>query len=125
IVDGLAEPLALAGGDLALCQPGLGHSLVDRPETELRVPAASLGDGSRSCVSVYGPGDGARTTFICGAFELPAGPTHSLLGFLPPVLHIGGGGGQPATDGFQAIIGLLSAEAASGRAGSDIIARRL
>lgn len=121
IVDGVDDPIALASGDLVLCQPGVGHTLVDRPETATQMSAAALHNGARSCVSVYGPGTGARTTFICGSFRFPTGPSHPLLSLLPPVIHIGGG----QDDGFYTVIKLIEAETASGRAGSNVIARRL
>ncbi len=124
IVDGMADPLALAGGDLVLCQPGVGHTLVDRPETTSVVSAAGLRGGSGSCVSVHGGGSGARTTFICGAFAVPAGSSHPLLGLLPPVIHIRAGD-NGASEGFHTVMKLLATETASGRAGSEVIARRL
>ena len=80
--------------------------------------------GARSCVSVHGGGSGARTTFICGAFAFPTGPSHPLLGLLPPVMHIRAGD-NGSSDGFHTVMKLLASETASGRAGSEVIARRL
>ncbi len=123
IVDGVTDPIALAAGDLVFCQPGVAHTLVDRPETAALVSAAQIVNG-RSCVAVRGPGAGARSTFICGSFRFPKEPTHPLFAFLPPIIHIDGSRGS-SSDGFQSVMQIMITETASGQAGSNLIARRL
>jgi AraC-like DNA-binding protein len=71
-------PVAFAAGDVVFLPHGLGHAIADTPTAPLaefgRVPA--------------GPGPGARTELLCGAYRLDRSRSHPLVAELPDIVHL-------------------------------------
>ncbi|MEO1001241.1 MAG: cupin domain-containing protein, partial [Pseudomonadota bacterium] len=98
VVEGRAEPVRLAEGDLLIVPHGARHALLS-PET----PADAALDLDRVVeeagfagqgVLVHGGGAAAEieggTELICGHFSFAPGGRHVVLERLPPALHIPG-----------------------------------
>jgi Cupin len=84
-VEGIPEPIPLAGGDCFLLAPGRAYTLRDNPRTRLRSLCEVAPKGSK--VIEYG-GGGAPTTIISGWFRFGATSVKPLTRLLPPLILI-------------------------------------
>ena len=118
------EPLQLMPGDLVLLPAGIAHRVSSAPDSrclpfdrrmkEERMDARGelrLGD------------DGARTTFVCAAYDYDLQFARRLMALLPPVLHVQAdpAGGRDVA----ALVELLAQEVDASGAGSGVATARL
>ncbi len=122
-LEGDGRSLALAGGDLLIVPHGQGHTLSASPKAR-PVPLERLPrqEAPGHYVVRHG-GGGAETRMICGAFEFGRMKRNPILGILPPVLHVRGGGGS--AEWLDPLLKLLSSEARAPRPGSATVIARL
>jgi AraC-like DNA-binding protein len=124
-VQGSAQPVTLASGDLVVVPHGNGHSLVDSPDTP-PVPLSRIvrktrpGEHARVRHSAGGP----QTVLICGEFGFERREGHPLISALPPVIHLRGTSGS-ARSLLDSGLQLLAAEAKRPRAGTQALVSRL
>jgi AraC-like DNA-binding protein len=122
-LDGERRSLALAGGDLIVVPHGRGHTLSASPNARPvpldRIPRQ---EASGHYVVRHG-GGGAETRMICGSFEFDRMAHNPVLGLLPPVLHVRGGGGS--AEWLDPLLKLLASEARVPRPGSGTVIARL
>lgn len=126
-VDGVAEPISLATGDLIVIPHGASHILSDVAEREAaqldEVLSRSGYDGDGALV-YGGARDGHASQLLCGHFEFEEGLMHPILSALPSYIHI------PNTETMNAnwldpVMRFVTAEAMGARAGADAIVHRL
>ncbi|ACY15491.1 transcriptional regulator, AraC family [Haliangium ochraceum DSM 14365] len=122
LVNGHAEPLCLAPGDVAIVPRGSGHQFDDgdrrAPPRQGFIDGAAL----RSATGMLG-GAGAKTILIAGCFTFSVGARHPLLRALPAALHLPAH--APPRPELAATIQLITAESATPRPGSALILARL
>jgi AraC-like DNA-binding protein/mannose-6-phosphate isomerase-like protein (cupin superfamily) len=123
-VDGEADQIALAAGDVVVLPAGPRHWLRDDPGTaalalEDILAAVPLEHGHR----LRHGGPGPRTGLLCGGFALDGG-THPILRALPPVIVVRGVGGRPVV-WLDALLALLNAETAAAAPGAEEVVTRL
>lgn len=128
-VDGQADPVQLAQGDLIIVPHGAAHILSCRhsgPDDALPlddVIAQSGFDGSGSLV--WGGGETTQTTqLICGHFAMAQGSKHLLFDRLPAFIHLRGYG-DDAGPWLDASLKIIGAEAGRMRLGGDLIALKV
>lgn len=119
----------LNGGDFVLIRTSLGRTLRDNPTSPV-VPAS---EALRSCphrqecqpggVFRYG-GGGALTTVIGGRIEIDSFAHNPLLRSLPPVIHVRGDHGSPAS-WLETTLQFISSEMHSGQPGASTVVSRL
>ena len=112
----------LESGDIVLFPHGQAHWLADSAKSKRRngmevVQAVVSGE------AIF-KGEGRLTNLICGHFEFDRSLKHPFVGALPGVIVIKGME-QQEMFALQQITNLLITEADSGKAGSQLIARRL
>lgn len=103
-------PVALAEGDVVFMPRGADHALADRADTPLTETAHP---GEPRVVD----GPGARSTLLCGAYELDRAHTHPLLAELPEFVHLPARAGEHTP--LRSVVDLLVAEVAERPLGSD------
>ncbi|GAB4522067.1 MAG: AraC family transcriptional regulator [Haliangiales bacterium] len=122
LVNGHAEAIRLAPGDVAIVLRGSGHQFDDghrrAPPREDFIDGAALRDATGTL-----GGAGAKTTLIAGCFTFSAGARHPLLRALPAALYLPAR--DPAVSELAATIQLIIAESATPRPGSALILARL
>lgn len=128
-VEGGAEPVVLAQGDLAIIPHGAPHALYcgHAPEQTImpldRVLAQAGFDGSG--VLVYGGDDPlSETQLICGHFSFDPAARHILIDRLPPLIHLRNYG-ESAGRWMEATLRLIGEEAGGQRMGGDLIALKM
>jgi AraC-like DNA-binding protein len=119
------EPLRLLQGDLLLVRVGGPYRFVHRPGA----PAVDLADFvSRAAVSGHDRryaqvGPGPRAVFVCGSYTFANSGCESVLGHLPELAPLRGGGSvDPAV---HAALGLLADEVGRSSPGQQIVLDRL
>lgn len=120
----------LSGGDFVLIRKDRGRSaLRDSPASPL-VPASDVLAASpqrRACqpggVFCFG-GGGALTSVIGGRIEVGSLAHNPLLGALPPVVHVRGDHGAPAS-WLETTLQFISSEMHSGEPGASTVVSRL
>lgn len=133
-VAGLAEPVVLEQGDLAIIPHGASHCLLsadlsDDAAVPLETVLEQSGYDGRS-VLVYGGAEAGDTStatetrIICGHFSFAPGGRHLILERLPAYLHIKRYG-ESAGAWLSETLRLIGAEAEHGLPGSELIALRL
>lgn len=120
-LDGERRSHALAGGDLVIVPHGRGHTLSASPNAR-PVPLDRLPRQEASGHYVVRHGGGAETRMICGSFEFDRMKRNPILGLLPPVLHVRGGG---SAEWLDRLLRLLASEARAPRPGSATVIARL
>jgi AraC-like DNA-binding protein len=123
--DALDEPVLLSEGDLTILPHGHAHAVADRPDTPVtefedfvsRHPAAKDG-------MVYGGGQGATTTLVCGEFQLDDYPTNPLYSLLPACLHAKSRQGR-SMPWIAALVKLVRAEVDGSQPGAEAVITRL
>ncbi len=118
------QPIAWRAGDLVLLPHGHAHIMSSSPKGKAKwirsLPTEPSEDGL-PCVNH--PGDGARTSLLCGTFHFGVEAEDLLLGVLPPVLHVRGDGA--ASDWLDATLRLLANEVRECRPGATTVVTRL
>ncbi len=105
-----AEPIALGAGDAVFMARGVAHDLVDHLDSAITETA-----GPQDIRFVAG--QGARSTLLCGSYQLATDRTHPLLAELPEVVHIPARlGAHPS---LRAAIDLLADELTDTHPGAD------
>jgi AraC-like DNA-binding protein len=124
-VNGVAEPIWLSEGDFVVVPRGDAHIMRDRPSTT----AEDFFDLVKTHRFAENPtfragGKGSMTTLVCGGVHLETGANNSLIGMLPPVLHL-----KRTEEGDQHWLGLTTeqilGELDSGGPGAKEIITRL
>jgi AraC-like DNA-binding protein len=123
-VDGLADPIALAAGDLVLLPHGASHAVRDSagsPVTRLDELLALHQVDDRRMLHVRGRGP--STVLLCGGFFFENRSTLPLLGALPPVIHVAA---SPGTVTWVRLVEeLLAREVQAARSGGNAVLDRL
>jgi AraC-like DNA-binding protein len=122
---GGAEGLWLHAGDVALVPHGDGHGLRSEPG----VPAPGVLELDREhpseCYEILRHGGGGSpTVLICGAVSFDHPAARSLVGMLPPRIHVEASDGSRAT-WMQGVFRLIAAEAREFRPGGEAVITRL
>jgi AraC-like DNA-binding protein len=123
-VEGLAEPVRLAAGDLVILPRGEGHVMKDSRHSAVlwldRILARSPAVNGR----LSHGGGGERSELLCGGFVLEQLTAQPLLEALPTVVHLRGSGGH-APEWLSSLIRMISVEMASSGPGSEAVVTRL
>src|ERR1700674_5829728 len=120
-VEGIPDPMPLAGGDCFLLAPGSSYTLRDNPRTRAR----SFCEGAprdRSQMIHYG-GGGAPTTIVSGWFQFDQTSVKILKRLLPPLILVRGDQAQSLT--LHTTLNMLASEMADRAPGSDLVVNRL
>ena len=124
-VPGLAQPLALQGGDFVAMLGGGEHSLSDQPDG-LAPPIDEL--LGQQALTDYGPvrfgGDGRSTQLLCGYFSFDRSACHPLVSALPSLVHLSGGD-LPQAAWLQTTLQFMQHETQIGRPGAEAVVNRL
>ncbi|HEX5617664.1 MAG TPA: AraC family transcriptional regulator [Solirubrobacteraceae bacterium] len=86
---GVADPIQLMPGDLALLPTGAPHRIASTPDGECRPFDRALKERlmtPEGDLPLDGPG--ATTTFVCAGYDYDHDIAQPLLALLPPVLHV-------------------------------------
>jgi AraC-like DNA-binding protein len=122
-VEGVEEPVSLAGGDCFLLPRGVSYSLRDDEDS----PLATIEEVVSRCRGNKGQmqigGDGRTTSMISGCFQFDPSASRPIVELLPSFIHIRADEPQSAT--LQTTIRLLAAEIEEDGAGSQIVVNRL
>jgi AraC-like DNA-binding protein len=103
-------PVALAAGDVVFMPRGAEHALADRADSPLTETAHP---GEPRVID----GPGARSTLLCGAYDLARAHTHPLLAELPEFVHLPARAGRRTP--LRSVVDLLVAEVSGQPLGSD------
>jgi hypothetical protein len=95
-IDGAAEPIALAGGDVLVLPRGAAHRISSAPQLEPIVSIQLDQDIPNECQSRQMGEGGLQTVLLCGMFDFAHDNGHPLLSLLPPLVHINAEQGQTA-----------------------------
>ncbi len=110
-VGGLAEPVELQQGDLALVSHGSPHT-VSNPAGARPTPFSP---------ELVFDGGGPTTVLVCGGYHFPPGRPHPLLEILPPLIHVRAAGGRD----IGLIAELLTREVEGAGIGTATVTNRL
>lgn len=120
-----AAPARLRPGDIALVPHGEGHRLRSEPEARtpyvLGLPLERVSD--RYELLRHG-GGGAPTTLVCGAVRFDHPAARTLVGILPPVIHVDAAS-SPRAQWMHGAFALMAAEAEGFRPGGEAVITRL
>ncbi len=123
-VDGQAERLPIANGDLVIIPHGAGHTIMDdvnspaRPLDDVLAEVSYIGTGPL----IYG-GGGPNTMLVCGEFGFD-NAVHPLLTNLPPFLHVSGRKSYNST-WLDSALSFIAHESFSREAGALAVINRL
>ena len=120
-VQGISDPIPLAGGDCFLLAPGSEYSLRDNPRTHVR-SFCEVAPRNGSQVISYG-GGGAPTTIISGWFRFSAPSVKPLTRLLPPLILVKADQAQSLA--LHTTLNMLASEMAETAPGSDLVVNRL
>jgi AraC-like DNA-binding protein len=120
-VEGIPDPIPLAGGDCFLLAPGSAYSLRDNPGTGVR-SLCEVAPKSGSQVVEFG-GGGTPTTIISGWFRFGATSVKPLTRWLPPLILIKADQAQSLA--LHTTLNMLASETAVSAPGSELIVNRL
>jgi AraC-like DNA-binding protein len=121
-VEGIAEPIPLAGGDCFLLAKGTSIVLRDSPRTRPRSTFREIGAKANNNVAHYG-GGGAPTTIVCGSFSFDRASLKPITQLLPSFILIKAD--QARTLALQNTMQALASEMAEQAPGSGVVATRL
>ena len=120
-VEGIPDPIPLAGGDCFLLAPGSAYSLRDNPRTRVR-SLCEVAPKNGSQVIEYG-GGGAPTTIISGWFRFGATSVKPLTRLLPPLILVKADQAQSLA--LHTTLNMLASETAVSAPGSELVINRL
>ena len=86
-VEGIPEPIPLAGGDCFVLAPGTSIVLRDSPRTRPKCSFREVGAKASNNVAHYG-GGGAPTTIVCGSFSFDRASLKPITQLLPSFILI-------------------------------------
>src|SRR5260370_16696072 len=121
-VEGIPEPIPLAGGDCFLLARGTSIVLRDSPRTRPRWSFREIGAKANSNVAHYG-GGGAPTTIVCGSFSFDRASMKPITQLLPSFILIKAD--QAPTLALHSTMQALASEMAEQAPGSEVVATRL
>ncbi|MFB7663670.1 AraC family transcriptional regulator [Kitasatospora sp. NPDC056138] len=114
---------ALSPGDIVFLRDGAEHVLTDVPGSPVVEFAPVRADPSSPIGQITVDGPGARTSLLCGAYQLDREQPHPLIADLPDVIHLSPHRGRhPA---LRSAIDMLGAELEQPRPGSEGIVAEL
>jgi len=120
-VEGIPDPIPLAGGDCFLLAPGSSYTLRDNPRTRPR-SFCEVAPKNGSQVIEYG-GGGAPTTIISGWFRFCATCVKPLTRLLPPLILVRADQAQSLA--LHTTLSMLASEMAEPAPGAGLIVNRL
>jgi AraC-like DNA-binding protein len=120
-VEGIPDPIPLAGGDCFLLAPGSAYTLRDNPRTRAR-SFCEVAPRNRSQVIEYG-GGGTPTTIISGWFRFCTTSVKLLTRFLPPLILVKADQAQSLA--LHTTLSMLASETAGSAPGSELVVSRL
>jgi AraC-like DNA-binding protein len=120
-VEGIAQPIPLAGGDCFLLAPGSSYILRDDPRTRPRSFCEVRAKHGSQMIE-YG-GGGAPTTIISGWFRFSASSLKPLTRLLPSLILIKADEAQSLA--LHTTLKMLASEMANPAPGSDVVVKRL
>jgi len=123
-VQGEADPVRLAAGDLVILPRGQGHVVRDSPKSPVRWLDRILADTPPVNGHLTHGGGGERTDLLCGGFAVERLTARPLLEALPTVVHLRGTGGR-APEWLVSLIRMIAVEMASTGPGSEAVVTRL
>lgn len=122
-VEGVGEPVSLAGGDCFLLPRGLAYTLRDDERSPVATIDEIVGKSGSSRSLMQLGGDGRTTSMISGCFQFDPSASRPIVELLPSFIHIRAD--EPQSAGLQTTIRLLAAEIEEDGAGSQIVVNRL
>ncbi len=123
-VDGEAEAIRVADGDVVVFPMGDAHALYDNPLSPLTRVVQLDYSPEREHHVVSDEGEGPKLLMLCGAFHFDYPSHFPLLDRLPKLIHIPGVHGH-LEQGLADIVQLIARESASRRPGAAVVLRRL
>jgi AraC-like DNA-binding protein len=120
-VEGIPDPIPLAGGDCFLLAPGSSYTLRDNPRTRAR-SFCEVAPRNGSHVIEYG-GGGAQTTIISGWFRFGATSVKPLTRLLPPLILVKADQAQSLA--LHTTLSMLASETVDSAPGSELLVNRL
>jgi AraC family transcriptional regulator, alkane utilization regulator len=125
-VDGLAAPVPLVGGDVAMLPHGAAHIVRDQVHTPAIPLEALLQEGCASPAprAFQHGGGGGKSAFVVGYFQFGQRAASQFLAPLPPLIHIRAEAGQ-SVPWLEATLKFLAAESTSEVPGAQLIMARL
>jgi AraC-like DNA-binding protein len=121
-VEGIPEPIPLAGGDCFLLAPGTSIVLRDSPRTRPRCSFREVGAKASNNVAHYG-GGGAPTTIVCGSLSFDRASLKPITQLLPCFILIKSD--QARILALHITMQALASEMAEQAPGSEVVATRL
>lgn len=122
-MDGMENPVPLAGGDFIFLPQGGPYRLRDALNSPVTpIDQVEKNQDERSPTCVLG-GGGAPTSAIWGCFEFEAGGSNPLIESLPPMIHLTAEAGP--SQWLQSTLQFVTSEIASGLPGAETVANRL
>jgi len=120
-VEGIPDPIPLAGGDCFLLAPGSSYTLRDSPRTRAH-SFCDVAPKNGSQVISYG-GGGVPTTIISGWFRFSATSVKPLTRLLPPLILVKADQAQSLA--LHTTLNMLASEMAELAPGSELLVNRL
>src|SRR5580658_2734686 len=121
-VEGIPEPIPLAGGDCFLLAPGTSIVMRDSPRTRPRCSFREVGAKASNNVAHYG-GGGAPTTIVCGSLSFDRASVKPITQLLPSFILIKSD--QARMLALHITMQALASEMAEQAPGSEVVATRL
>jgi AraC-like DNA-binding protein len=121
-VEGIPEPIPLAGGDCFLLARGTSFILRDTPQTRPRKSFEDVAARDNSNVAHYG-GGGAPTTIVCGSMSFDRASVKPISQLLPAFILVKAD--QARTLALHITMQALASEMAEQAPGSEVVATRL
>jgi len=121
MLDGIADPIPLTGGDCFLVAPGSSYSLRDKPSTPTR-SFCEVAPRAGTNVVQYG-GGGEPTTVISGFLSFDTASLRSVTQLLPCLILIKAEQAQSLA--LHTTLQLLASEMAEQTPGGEVVANRL
>ncbi len=122
-VEGIENPVPLAGGDFIFLPRGGPYSLRDALDSPLTPVEETKHHDERGPICFVG-GGGAPSTAFWGCFEFEDRGRNPLLESLPPMIHLTSEVG-PHVQWLQSTLQFVASEVASGLPGAETVANRL
>jgi len=123
-VQGQADPVRLAAGDLVILPRGDGHVVRDSPKSAVSWLESILAETPPVNGHLTHGGGGERTELLCGGFAVERLTARPLLEALPTIVHLRGSGGR-APEWLVGLIRMIAVEMASTGPGSEAVVTRL
>jgi AraC-like DNA-binding protein len=121
-VEGVPEPIPLAGGDCFLLARDTSIVMRDSPRTPPRSTFREIAAKANSHVAHYG-GGGAPTTIVCGSLSFDRASLKPITQLLPPFILIRAD--RARTLALHITLQALASEMAEQAPGSEVVATRL